>query len=1038
LRHRGLSEGAQEKLSTAIDFVRDFGERGSSPFNALRGVTKRLMPYEPGLVQDALTQPGFASSAQGISHPGLARVSELQSGLSSVSRFLERGVEAADRRTRGPQVQTSGFDPSRLGVNALKDLVNLPAQVIPSTYLPASTAASGDVAGAARMLADPYVALAKDPLRSFEEHPLNNALLVYGPARGASRGVGRIGRRAGIEAFSTERAPLRVPGTRLEIRREYNTDPVVKGIQVLRERSARRQMASQNRRADALEAQALREGDRPDLESRALRVRDEAARRDPNRASDNQVAKLYDEFEGTAQGVQASHRDEVVIPTQRMLREVGAAGHAISPLAQGFVRPTVEGLREYRASLVQQAKTLVDSPSEQAANRALRIGLDKAIQRAERGDFDPAQVRQIVEREYRPIVEGLEKKLNAYQILPSARAERAKLIPPAARLGMRDAPSEAIRARMREEGLPDPIFQTQAPNRRGAGNFYRHFSNPGSIGRQGRTGQATIKGTFDADPETLVEQVSRMQGLVDAHENYGRFLTEFGYTKHGARDKFSSFETKAQAERARDVLDAQAGSPKWQVVRVTPFKGKESTSQAVLDGVTPETDAALSISEVLEAAVRGDDGPGKFALVPAAAAKRMREHLGVLGPSSGGKLWRLMTGQWRKNVLATSPSWLAGQALEGNLRRLILTRPGDKRLAKQVSEQMRGLDPEGALRLEVAARPGGVYGLARRTVRTAADQFQDASPALAQLARASGALMQMRGPKQAAKGWNAYTQFVFSRLNEALERGPQQSMQGAYLRRRFDLGSGLRVSETAIRQAAEGMRGTPEQVAMARFIRRGYGQYANWSPAVRRAAMLYTPFASWAINATRFLYHVLPADHPVLTGLLADTSLAAEEWRKEHGLDLFTEDLRPDFLQGAIPLPDGRSLRWPNQYLPFSFASDPARKGAETLLPQLSGLISAFEDGEDWKGKKLRNSDGSDFDPLQKLAYGVLMFGQGMIPTGTKVGSVLQGEGAPQERLAQAFNPFKITGERKGSGTGPVIRVPTVRVPTVRLPTISP
>jgi len=96
-------------------------------------------------------------------------------------------------------------------------------------------------------------------------------------------------------------------------------------------------------------------------------------------------------------------------------------------------------------------------------------------------------------------------------MLPAERGERAALIPFAARRGMHDhASNERIRAQMGAEGFGEPAFITQAPNMRGAKNFYQHWSSArATVGTHARTGQATVKGTFDAHPDTLLESVAR-------------------------------------------------------------------------------------------------------------------------------------------------------------------------------------------------------------------------------------------------------------------------------------------------------------------------------------------------------------------------------------------------------------------------------------------------------------------------------------------------------------------------------------------------
>ena len=52
-------------------------------------------------------------------------------------------------------------------------------------------------------------------------------------------------------------------------------------------------------------------------------------------------------------------------------------------------------------------------------------------------------------------------------------------------------------------------------------------------------------------------------------------------------------------------------------------------------------------------------------------------------------------------------------------------------------------------------------------------------------------------------------------------------------------------------------------------------------------------FVTTALLATKFLFNVLPRDHPVLTGVLAAQSQLTEDWRKERGLDRWAAEALP-------------------------------------------------------------------------------------------------------------------------------------------------
>lgn len=95
--------------------------------------------------------------------------------------------------------------------NAGKELIDLPANAIPSLYYAGKPAVEGLVAKAGnpnspqaseglketgRRLAEPYVNLAKHPGKTFEEHPISTALMITGPLKAADRVAGRIEQQA--------------------------------------------------------------------------------------------------------------------------------------------------------------------------------------------------------------------------------------------------------------------------------------------------------------------------------------------------------------------------------------------------------------------------------------------------------------------------------------------------------------------------------------------------------------------------------------------------------------------------------------------------------------------------------------------------------------------------------------------------------------------------------------------------------------------------------------------------------------------------
>jgi hypothetical protein len=213
-------------------------------------------------------------------------------------------------------------------------------------------------------------------------------------------------------------------------------------------------------------------------------------------------------------------------------------------------------------------------------------------------------------------------------------------------------------------------------------------------------------------------------------------------------------------------------------------------------------------------------------------------------------------------------------------------------------------------------------------------------------------------------------------------------MLGKALRDSPLMSDGLRkLSTQAIDQAAHGLRDTNEQARFAREVERMYGKYSAFSPDTRWAIATYTPFIAWTLNAVRFVYDVLPRDHPAATALIAASENATAQWRKDHGLDLFIKGALPGFLQGSIPLSGDRHQRAPFRYTPFGAFGDPLDTLGGAVLPQFSGVLAAFK-GQDWKGAKLRKPDGSPADIGDKAKAAAASFVDATVPIAAQAGRI--------------------------------------------------
>jgi hypothetical protein len=170
------------------------------------------------------------------------------------------------------------------------------------------------------------------------------------------------------------------------------------------------------------------------------------------------------------------------------------------------------------------------------------------------------------------------------------------------------------------------------------------------------------------------------------------------------------------------------------------------------------------------------------------------------------------------------------------------------------------------------------------------------------------------------------------------------------------------------------------------------------------ALAMYTPFVAWYLNAVKFVYDVLPRDHPTATAVIAAAEIATDEWRKEQGLDLFIKERVPTFLQGSIPTKGGGKFR-ASKYTPFGAFGSPLESATGSVLPQLSGVLAAGK-GEDWKGSKLR-VNGEEANELQRWGFAAKAFAEATVPV-LSVGQRVAKDGPG------ALNPLKtVNGKKK-------------------------
>lgn len=572
--------------------------------------------------------------------------------------------------------------------------------------------------------------------------------------------------------------------------------------------------------------------------------------------------------------------------------------------------------------------------------------------------------------------------------------------------------ADDIEAHMATTGAKPGAYVNQGLNLNRAGAYFRDSFESHKVGSGTRTGEAVLNATADFSRQGLVDNAARLASDVAAHKGFADTIQEFAVK--GDDGKVHTEANHNDAKELADKLSTETGIA-YVPVKVRPLGGRDSQVEDVV--------GSGSIHDAINQAVSGKNvGVGDYAIMPRAAAARIGQHQRLVGTGSTGKLAQLVSKQFRTTVLALSTKWATGNVVEGMVRSMIAgAGPTSYRAARKVRAELYAIDAEHGTHYgeEFDARVigGGNFGLTSQLPRVGSEKFADAGPILRNTARAAGAFWRAPGPKHLAKAWGLYTHFVFETVNRNIESFTQTALAGKAIKQSFMPEDMITVSQGAVEQAAHGLKNTAAQVRLGRMVDDMYGKYGKFSPGARRALMLYTPFGAWTMSAVKFLYVVLPRDHPVLTSLLASANITTQEWRKEHGLDIFQgAGGLPPFLQGSIPTSGGGHLRI-ERFTPFSLGTDPTGTLGSLLLPEASGVQAALN-GRDWQGNKLRDAHGNELDPVGKGWAATKAFAAQTIPVLGQGQRLLGGEGSVGARLNKEFNPAAAThSTNNGAGS---------------------
>jgi len=941
---------------------------------------------------------------------------EIAKGLSKAADALSKG------QTPGERVMTSGFSGKAPGTRVLrattaagKDVINLPATVLPSLYVPADAAvkaAKGDTSAAkklARDVKDTSVVYnvatgnLKKAARLAEEHPGLAALEVVGTKGAVGRGAGRtvrgtgsavksVGRRAGSaktvragekirRVAATETRPdARVPGTPLRETRTYSRDLTNKPVQILRDRRRSRKARRLRQQAEKIESAVdrnLTPGERRrelvvdvDTES-AQRLRERAAEVDPEIMGERAIQRRVDLQEARAGTRQRNRKADREAQARRIVRSSGDRGAALNLVAQGITRANVRDLRAYRDELAAVADRL--GPAKRQQNRRLRQQINTSIERAEGGRLRRTDLERVAEAArvyHRDIDAPLDARLVELGLLDGEQATRARLKNVVAREG-RDTEAMTTRElqQLADEMDAPPSYISQAPNMRRPGAYYTTTSREPTTQRRARTGRAVREG-FDADRELLVQSAVQRENFANAAESYRQNMSEIA-----VRDSKSGKATPVTYDQAAKVaadMTAETGI-EYVPVSFEPWRASREQRQKMREALETLDDprAFESLRESMKKGLSGDQREGRFLVVPRAAAARAREHLDVLSPGDADRMFRQVRRQWSRTVLSTSPSYPIGNIAEAGFR-AAASRSGPRSAltTRRVLKRMRELDPKQAENVINSVMTGGKITLATRRRHLDPRSLQN-SPRMRRSVALVQAAMKQPVAKQASALWNAWTNVINELANGKVERGTQYAMLGRALRDAGMTDEFFKLSNKAIDQMARGLMNTAEQARMADAVVDMFGNYSRFGPTQRRFIAEYTPFAAWVISSGNFLTRVLPRDHPAAMALLVVNSRAAEDWRKAMGLDEL-----PSWLAGSLKTSRDGTQWQVSRNTPFgAFSGNISETVGDLFLPQLLPALDALRTGRDWRGYKIPDDSAEG-----RAAYAIEAMAKASIP----------------------------------------------------------
>lgn len=952
----------------------------------------------------------------GVSDIGLGHV---KANVSSALHFLGRA--GGDVRDTVVHLPANTYEPFAALKEAVVDHDRSRAQRFRAGFIEhdplylagdaAVKAVSGDSKGAREAIGKAG--------HEINQHPGNFALEVGGLKGGLGRGTTRVQKALGKEM--PVRAPKVVPHTNIATPRPYSKDAMNRAVQVGVEKHRVKRTADLRTMADELERQDP-VGNRHDIA--AARVK--ANELDPTRAGNKQAkvraARRFSLDRSIDESRQAGLMKDLRLATTvggkpRRFRKGGAKASTATVLHAQNIARSLEEVQNYRDRVAANYHNL--SPAERASasktldelDAVLAAKPDELVTAAQSAAFKDIQ-HPLTERLHEIGVIKREQTAKAtevpYAVTHMDDVVPGKVAPHRETPGSSRLTVEEIRAHREDAGYPEPAWVSNRPP--GAGpRGGRNLSMP-KAGGGPRGGKAVAAGLADVTPSALPRSVGMQQRLINLHDSYQQRIKEFSAPV--SDEKLS----RAKAEKIAKDLSEKEGID-YIAVPSNPFRGSDElrnvlnedpdslpARQAVRNSLRDAYDPEVEGGHVSKAGDVGDT----YHIMPAAAAKEFSALAGTEVPKSGFQAgMKAVSSTFRRTVLATSPTWLTGNVVEGTVRTLLNgVRPGDYRLGKRGIAELEKYDPYAAESMRAMARGGGHYSAADAYLQQRGEllSYLDRSnPHTRRLGDAMEKFWEHPVPDRARSAWDDFTHFMFNQVNGGFEGAVRLGMMGKVMREQNLVDPKiLKLSDDAVHDGAAGLRDTNAQAALGEELAKMYGRYEGFASGTRAAIQNYTPFLAWWMNSARFVLHTMPTEHPTAVAVAAALQ-TMERDTQEQGV--------PDWLQSTIKVGGGH-INW-GRYTPFGWFDDPLGNAGKLLMPQFSGAVQMAVFGQDWKGTKLRDDAGNPIGLQERAGRTGLTFLGGVVP-------VVQKAAAVATKGPSALNPVRVipNAPPKSGGSG--------------------